>query len=120
MNNSYYPNPTFPSNGEVPNYNTQAIPNKAPDFPVGTVEQSYIENILRLNRGKVGTFYLTYPDSVEWRDRVFTGVIEGSGRDHIIISDPKDGKWYLLLIIYLDYVSFDERIRYTGAGIPNI
>lgn len=75
-------------------------------------EQSYIENILRLNRGKLGRFYMSFADSLEWRDRVFTGVIEQAGRDHIIISDPSTGKWYLLLLIYLDFVEFDEKINY--------
>nr|WGE08119.1 spore coat protein GerQ [Bacillus subtilis] len=34
-------------------------------------------------------------------------------RDHIIISDPKSGTRYLLLTIYLDYITFDEEIAYT-------
>ena len=75
-------------------------------------EQSYIENILRLNKGKLGKFYMSYPDSEQYRDKVFTGIIEQSGRDHIIISEPSTGRWYLLLIIYLDYVEFDEQINF--------
>ena len=59
------------------------------------LEQSYIENILRLNKGKLATLYFSYPDSVEWRDRKYTGIIEAAGRDHIILSDPKTGRWYL-------------------------
>lgn len=82
-------------------------------FPtVPRTEQSYIENIIRLNRGKVGTFHMTYPDSNEWRDRIYTGVIEAAGVDHIIISDPRDGKRYILLNIYLTWVSFNEEINY--------
>lgn len=46
MNGTYYPNPTFPSN----------MNNFTPDQEVSTntmpMEQSYIENILRLNKGK--------------------------------------------------------------------
>lgn len=78
----------------------------------GMVEESYIENILRLNKGKVGTFYFTYTDSNEWRDRVYKGVIEAAGRDHLIISDPKTGKRLLLLMIYFNYAEFDEEIAY--------
>ena len=77
------------------------------------LEQSYIENILRLNKGKLATLYFSYPDSVEWRDRKYTGIIEAAGRDHIIVSDPKTGRWYLLLMIYLNYVDFDEKINYS-------
>nr|WP_241657729.1 spore coat protein GerQ [Anaerobacillus alkaliphilus] len=82
------------------------------------LEQSYIENILRLNRGRTGTFYLTYENNVEWNAKIFRGVVEEAGRDHIIISDPSSGKYYLLLMINLDYVVFDEPIAYdVGFGM---
>ena len=89
------------------------IPNQTNAPTAGNLyeEQSYIENILRLNKGKLGKFFLSFPDAEE-RDKVFYGVIEQSGRDHIIISDPSTGKWYLLLLIYLNYVEFDEKINY--------
>lgn len=121
MNNSYF-NPNLangglsgnvsnPGGGMSPtnitdNFNTSSY---APDLPI---EQSYVENILRMNKGKVASFYMTFPDSNEWRDRVFTGVVEQAARDHFVISDPKTGKWYLLLSIYLDYIVFDEEINY--------
>jgi spore germination protein Q len=122
MNGNYYQNPVFPNqsnlNSQVPNqqigppannYN-QSLDMGTPSLPL---EQSYIENILRFNKGKVATFYMSFSDSLEWRDKSFTGVIEQSGRDHIILSDPKTGKWYLLLLIYLDYVVFEEKINYN-------
>ncbi len=76
------------------------------------VEQSYIENILRLNRGRVATFYLTYENNEKWNAKIFKGVIEAAGRDHIIISDPQTDKRYLLLMVNLDYVTFDGEIEY--------
>ena len=103
MNNNNYYNPVYP-NGYVDNGSTTFDD-----------EQSYIENIIRLNKGKIGRFYMTFPDSLEWRDRVFSGIIEQSGKDHIIISDSTTGKWYLLLLIYLDYVEFDEKINYIKS-----
>ncbi len=75
-------------------------------------EQSYIENILRLNRGKVATVYMTFENNTEWNAKIFRGVIEAAGRDHIILSDPQTGKRYLLLMVYLDYVTFDEELNY--------
>ena len=110
MNGNYYSNPTFPGN-EYVNPNV-----KEPEFvPIDDVpmQQSYIENILRHNKGKRAKLYVSFPDSNEWRDKVFDGIIEQAGRDHIIISDPKTGKWFLVLMIYLDYVEFEERINYT-------
>ena len=121
MNNNLYNNTNFPgtpifnSNNVVPNQ--MSVPGiKEIDLPM---EQSYIENILRLNKGKKVTIHCTYPDSVEWRDRVFKGIIEQSGRDHIILSDPSTGKWYLILMIYVNFVEFDEKINYSPEFIPN-
>lgn len=119
MNTNYYTNPTYPginqNNGQLTAMGgvaTNPNPNGYGDQMLN-IEQSYIENILRLNRGKLATFYFSFPDSVDWRDKTFTGIIEAAGRDHIIISDPNTGKWYLLLMIYLNYVDFDEKINYS-------
>ncbi len=76
-------------------------------------EQSYIENILRMNKGKKVTVHMTFPDSIEFKDREFKGIIEQSGKDHIILSDPTTGKWFLLLMIYVDFITFDEFINYN-------
>lgn len=128
MNNSnFYPNPSF--QGLNPNGSAMTASGNiatTPSYMVNSqnqmldIEQSYIENILRLNRGKLATFYFSFPDSVDWRDKTFTGVIEAAGRDHIIISDPNTGRWYLLLMIYLNYVDFDEKINYSKEFyLPN-
>ena len=83
-------------------------------------EQSYIENILRLNKGKKARFHVTVPGSIEWQDRVFDGIIEQSGKDHIIVSNPNTGEWYLILMIYLDFVTFEEPINYKQEFyLPN-
>ncbi len=122
MNQGYYNNQIFPGSplpSGIPNQ--QAAPSIEQNITGAPIveEQSYIENILRLNRGKIAKFYMSYPDSVEWRDRVFTGTVEAAGRDHIIINDPNSGLWYLLLIIYLNYVEFQEPINYSpGFGQP--
>ena len=106
MNYNTYPgSPLYTGNTVTPN---QEYAPKV-DIPF---EQSYIENILRVNKGKLINIYMTFPDSVEWRDKVFTGILEQSGRDHIIISDPKTGKWQLLLMIYVSYITFEETINY--------
>lgn len=130
MNTNYYPNFPNISGNDFPITamgNSAATPgsNKSIDNVVATngmlpEEQSFIENILRLNKGKVATLYFSFPDSVEWRDKTFTGVIEAAGRDHIIVSDPKNGRWYLLLSIYLNYVDFDEKINYSSSYYPKV
>lgn len=72
------------------------------------MEESYIENILRLNKGKTANVHMTFPNE----SKTFTGVIEAAGRDHIILSDSETGRRYLLLMVYLDYVSFSGEIDY--------
>lgn len=136
MNGAYYQNPTFPTNqnnydvnmnhannqGMINNpnsANTQSpINNFNQDYNIGTslpMEQSYIENILRLNKGKMVKAYVSFPDSTEWRNKIFAGRIEEAGRDHLIISNPNTGEWDLILMIYLNYVTFDERINYSHS-----
>ncbi len=82
-----------------------------PGFPIQ--EESYVENILRMNLGKVATLNMTFENNTEWNAKIFKGVLEAAGRDHIIISDPVTGKRYLLLTLNLDYITFDEPINYT-------
>ncbi|OIJ21831.1 spore coat protein GerQ [Anaerobacillus alkalidiazotrophicus] len=104
--------PGFPSGFPQP-FPTPQQPGMLP------LEQSYIENILRLNRGKVGTFYMTYENNQEWNAKIFRGVVEEAGRDHIIISDPQSGTYYLLLMLNLDYVTFEEPLEYEYPfGVP--
>jgi len=94
------------------------VPSGVPMTPPGIApgfqpEESYVENILRMNLGKVATLYMTYENNSEWNAKIFKGVLEAAGRDHIIISDPVTGKRYLLLMLNLDYITFDEPLNYT-------
>lgn len=119
MNNTFF-NPNQNLNSSIQNNKPSTnipISNYTANLPL---EQSYIENILRLNKGKQVRIHMTFPDSDEFRDREFVGIIEQSGRDHIILSDPATGKWYLLLMIYVDFITFDEKINYSPEFIPNL
>jgi spore germination protein Q len=140
MSQSYYNQfgqfRTYPPSGyKQPYYGAQpgAFP-QGQTFPPGTgvsptsgpqvpgmlpVEQSYIENILRLNKGKLVTVYATFENNTEWNAKIFKGIIEAAGRDHLILSDPQTGERILLPMVYLDYVTFSEEIEYEypfGAG----
>ncbi len=123
INGNYYQNPTFPTavnpniaSNQVPiNNNYEANIEPVNNTNSLSMEQSYIENILRLNKGKRVRAYVSFPDSIEWKDKIFSGIIEEAGRDHLIISDPANGHWYLILMIYLNYVDFDERINYSHS-----
>ncbi len=93
MNGTYFKNSDFPSNLE---YN-EPIDNN---------------NILfKKNVGKKVKIYATFPNSKEWRDRMLSGIIEGINNNFLIISDPKSGAWYLLPIINISYIEFEEKIN---------
>jgi len=114
MNGNYFKNPTFPS---MENDNFEYEEGySAGEVDTMNMQQSYIENILRHNKGKLVKAYASYPDSESCRDKVFEGIIEQAGRDHLILRCPSDGKWYLILMIYLNYVEFDEAIDYTEVS----
>lgn len=106
-----YPYPTMPSDATIP-----GVPQTEEQM---LAEQSYVENILRFNHGKMATFYLTYENNSEWNAKIIRGVIQTAGRDHIIVSDPDTGKRYLLLMVNLDYVVFDEPITYITPKVPS-
>lgn len=112
MNGNYYQNPTFPSqNFPTPPGNMSSIEvEKAP-----VMEASYIENILRLNKGRKIKAYVSYPDSSAWQNKVYEGIIEEAGKDHLIIRDNTNNLWYLIRIIYLNYVEFMEPIIYSHS-----
>ncbi|MBR2137834.1 MAG: spore coat protein GerQ [Bacilli bacterium] len=106
MNGSYYQTPVFLNDLE----RDTNEPNVYSTYPM---EQSYIENILRNNIGKKVRVHASFSDSIEWRDRVFVGIIERAGRDNLIINDIENNKSYLILMIYVDFVEFDEKIIYA-------
>lgn len=125
----YYPAYMMRSNGAQPAGFPMAMPSgpsyAVPTVPMGTaqqllggaIEESFIENILRFNKGKIGTFYFTYQGNDKWNAMVYHGRVETAGRDHIIISDPSSGKRYLLMMANLDWVEFGEKINYPSPKI---
>ncbi len=121
--NPYYGSGYYqPAGGQIPSYpQTQYSPPQTAQAAQAQLaisqgmlplEQSYIENILRLNKGKTATVYMTYERGSQMGTQKYTGIIEAAGRDHIVISDPTTGKRYLLLMVYLDYVEFPGEITY--------
>lgn len=109
-----------PGTGQTPTASPQTgsqVPGMLP------IEESYIENILRLNKGKLATVYATFENNTQWNAKIFKGIIEAAGRDHLILSDPQTGQRILMPMLYLDYVTFDEEIEYEypfAAGRPGL
>lgn len=115
--------PQMPSGGTIPGVGGMPAAAPGPQIPgMLPLEQSYIENILRLNKGKLATVYATFENNTEWNAKVFKGIIEAAGRDHLILSDPQTGIRFLIPMIYLDYVTFEEEIEYEYpfGGAPGM
>lgn len=77
-------------------------------------EESYIENILRLNRGKPGIFHFSFENAAGTAANVkaVSGLVEAAGRDHVILSETNTGRRFLFPMIYFDYAEFDEELNY--------
>ena len=101
--NGYYQNSIF----SEANMNENLI--QKIDNSVAT--NNFIENILSLNIGKKAKVYVTIPNSNEWQNKIFDGIIEQTGNDYIILSNP-DGEWYVIRIIYLDFIIFEESVKF--------
>lgn len=117
MNNEYYQSSIIPNNN-IPNQYSGSIPYNnqiRQTNPSSDNNMLYSPNdpntILERNIGKMAKFYMSFTDSNEWRDKTFEGIIEQAGRQHAIISDPKTGKWTLIVLIYLNYIEFLEPIN---------
>lgn len=82
------------------------------------IEQSYIENILRLNKGKYVSVFCTFENNTQWNAKQFDGVIEAAGRDHIIIRERDSERRIMILMVYLDYVVFYEEMLYDYPTAP--
>lgn len=117
MNNSYYPNNMFqnanqnptiiPEQGTTPNQNIGMI--VPPNINYNNNHAEYADNIFLLNIGRRVSVYFSYPDSLEWRDKIFTGDIVDAGRDYLLLRDI-DGNSILLWSIYINYAIFEGDI----------
>ena len=89
------------------------LPSGAPaGLPGG--EQSYIENILRLNIGEPGIFHFSFTNTQgdELNVRNVTGYVEAAGRDHVIVHESATGHQFLFPMIYFDYAEFEGQVNY--------
>ncbi|MDP4170066.1 MAG: spore coat protein GerQ, partial [Bacillota bacterium] len=96
--------PMMPMGGGMAIPMPKNAPTTEPQVPgMLPIEQSYIENILRLNKGKLVTVYTTFENNREWNAKIFKGIIEAAGRDHLILSDPQTGMRSLIPMVSVDY-----------------
>lgn len=86
MNNNLYPSNNFYNNSE----------------------DRYAYYVLKNSIGSYGYFYVSFPDSVEWRDKIFYGKLIEAGNDYVIVYSDETGEYNLIWSIYLNYVTFNS------------
>lgn len=106
-NPSYIPNQsTYPPYMNIPGYTNNTTNNSNTQ-----TDPQYAENLFSLNHGKRVTVYFSYPDSLEWRDRAFTGTILAAGRDYLLLKNDQN-QTVLLWLVYINFATFDEEISF--------
>lgn len=102
--NNYYRNPynsEFIQEPPLTNKGQMNLTNQARDT----------ETFLKDNIGKRIKVYMSFPDSIEWRDRIFEGTLQSVGLDYILIKDSTNTP-ILLQKIYMNYATFNETVNY--------
>ena len=111
----YYWNPAYQNQHVAPPQVT--IPPRPMSPPAGAPqrEQSYIENVLRMNIGQPGIFYFSFERAIAEavNTRNIAGTVEAAGRDHVIVKETATGRQFLFPMIYFDYAEFLGEIKYT-------
>lgn len=90
---------------------------RPPGLPRG--EQSYMENILRLNIGEPGIFHFSFTHTLEetLNVRNVAGAVVEAGRDHVIIKEESSDHYFLFPMIYFDYAEFLGEVNYFPQTI---
>ncbi len=111
--NTMIPNQsTYPPYIDIPGYqNINSVTNSALNTNLERVDAEYADEVFSRNHGKMITVYLSYPDSIEWRDRMFKGKIIANGKDYLLL-EQEDGKNVLLWLTYINYAEFNEAASY--------
>lgn len=117
MNGSFFGNDNFSGMmPNSPNYSDflNTANNNASNIPpnAGFVPPSsgrYAQNVLQKNIGITGYFFVSFPDSVDWRDKIFYGILTEAGDDYVLIYNEENKEYYLVWSIYLNYATFDRK-----------
>lgn len=97
MNNNIYTNPRYLNpNQMIPNINMN-----------NNYDSSFVEDYLKKNIGKIIEAHVSFCDSIEWRDSLFTGRIEAVGKDYIAINNNLNT--FVIWNIYIDYIVIKEK-----------
>lgn len=97
------------SNMNGNNMNSGITPPISGGVNVNNSTNSYAQGVLQNNIGMSGYFFVSFPDSVDWRDKIFYGTLADAGNDYILIYNEDNNEYYLVWSIYLNYATFDRK-----------
>ena len=66
--------------------------------------ETYFDSLLINNIHKKITIHFN-------TDKEIAGIIEGIGKDYLILSEPSTGYYQVVLPIYINYITFEEEIN---------
>ena len=102
MNGTYYENPTFPNDINSEHQESISLIEK------NNTKDNQLNEIIKNNQDKKINISMSYQNSEK---ELYNGIIEYIGDDYLIISNPETGNYYLLLLKYLNYIDFEEKIN---------
>ena len=100
MNNNLYTGGYIPNQNIIPNMNNYS--NNFQENYGNNYQTLYVEDYLRKNIGKRIEAHVSFCDSIEWRDSVFTGILEDVGKDYVVIQNNDNS--YVIWSVYIDYI----------------
>lgn len=74
------------------------------------MSNDFMETILKKTEKIKAKVYMSFPYMENNRDKVFEGIIESTGKDYILINDVSKREWYLLPLIFMNYIKFEESL----------
>ena len=98
MNGTYYANPTFPTSSE--NNDLNIVETEKNDLT--------LNELLTKNKGKKIKICLSFPNYKE--ETILSGRLEKIAYDYLIINDIVSDEYKIILLKYINYISFIEKI----------
>ena len=91
--------------------NNENYLNSIPFMNTNSNNDIFAENILKKNKGKKIKVYMSFSDSIEWRDRIFEGLLLAFGKDFILLKDQNNNKNYMIWNLYIDFIEFNDDLN---------
>ena len=77
---------------------------------LNNIGNDFMENILKKTEKIKAKVYMSFPYMENNKDKVFEGIIEFTGKDYILLNDVSKKEWYLLPLVFMNYIQFEENL----------